>query len=144
HRQIILAGKTVHLAGIAKGSGMIAPNMATMLAFITTDAAIAPAMLRQTLRQAVQASFNRISVDQHTSPSDMAIILASGAANHPAITRPDRNWQAFCDALTDLCRDLAYQIVKDGEGATKVFRVQVAGARTQRDADRVAQAIVNS
>ncbi|HEX7009659.1 MAG TPA: bifunctional glutamate N-acetyltransferase/amino-acid acetyltransferase ArgJ [Phycisphaeraceae bacterium] len=144
HRQITLAGKTVHLAGIAKGSGMIAPNMATMLAFITTDAAIAPAMLRQALRQAAQASFNRISVDQHTSPSDMAIILASGAANHPTLTQPNRNWQAFCDALTDLCRDLAYQIVKDGEGATKVFRVQVTGARTQRDADRVAQAIVNS
>ncbi|MEX0653451.1 MAG: bifunctional glutamate N-acetyltransferase/amino-acid acetyltransferase ArgJ [Phycisphaeraceae bacterium] len=140
-----LAGQTVTLAGIAKGSGMIAPNMGTMLAFITTDAAIAAAPLQQALRDAAAASFNRTSVDQHTSPSDMAFALASGAADHkPITTAAGDAYAAFADALTALCRDLAYQVVQDGEGATKVFRMQVTGARTEREADRVAKAVVDS
>ena len=144
HRRVRLAGKAVHLAGVAKGSGMIAPNMATMLAFITTDAAIAVAPLRQILRHAAAASFNRISVDQHTSPSDMVLALASGAAGHDTITGPGDALDTLAAALTDLCQDLAHQIVADGEGATRIFCVQVRAARSQREADRVGKAIVDS
>lgn len=142
--RIKLAGKTVNIAGIAKGSGMIAPNMATMLCFITTDAAITPAQLRNALSNCVATSFNRISVDQHTSPSDMVLALASSAADNPRISRRDASYKKFELALGQVCSDLAYQIVKDGEGATKVFRVNVVGSKTQREADRVAKAIVDS
>lgn len=137
-------GKLVNLAGICKGSGMIAPNMATMLAFITTDAAISSTMLAAALKRAANESFNRISVDQHTSPSDMVLVLANGAADHTAITKPGTDFKRFRDALIDLCQDLAYQIVQDGEGATRVFRVRVTRAKTQKDADRIGKAIVNS
>ncbi len=139
-----LGSATVRLGGIAKGSGMIAPNMATMLVFITTDAAISPAMLKLALRQATAVSFNRISVDQHTSPSDTVAILASGLAGNRAITRPGNALDIFTEKLTQLCNNLAYQIVKDGEGATRVFHVAVTGARTEREADRVAKAVVDS
>ena len=138
------AGKVAHVAGICKGSGMIAPNMATMLAFITTDAAIGSHRLSIALHLAVAVSFNRISVDEDTSPNDMAIVLASGAAGNRRIIRKGADEIAFTTALCDLCRDLAYQMVKDGEGATKVFRVKVMGARSQRDADRIGKAIVGS
>lgn len=137
-------GKTVHIAGICKGSGMIAPNMATMLAFITTDVNIKPALLKKALGKAVAESFNRISVDQHTSPSDMVLVLASGLADNTPINRPGKDLNRFRAALTDLCKDMAYQIVKDGEGATKVFRVCVTGAKNQKDADRVGKSIVDS
>lgn len=143
-RRVMIGDKRVNVAGIAKGSGMIAPNMGTMLAFITTDAAIASPMLTRALRQAAAVSFNRISVDQHTSPSDMALVLASGAAKNETIDAPGEAYDRLVEALTDLCRDLAHQIVRDGEGATRVFRVQIVGARSEREADRVAEAIVNS
>ncbi|MFW6059524.1 MAG: bifunctional glutamate N-acetyltransferase/amino-acid acetyltransferase ArgJ [Phycisphaeraceae bacterium] len=143
-RRFTLDGQTVNLGGIAKGSGMIAPNMGTMLAYITTDAAITATMLQRALRDACAASFNRISVDQHTSPSDMVLVFANGAAGNASINDGGEAYNAFADALTDLCRDLAYQVVKDGEGATRVFRVRITGARSEREADRVAQAIVNS
>ncbi len=138
------SGKQVHLAGVCKGSGMIAPNMATMLAFITTDANISRQMLASVLRDAVSVSFNRISVDQHTSPSDSVQILASGGAGNPRIAKRGRDFDRFKDALLDLCHDLAYQIVCDGEGATKVFCVQVLRAKNEKDADRIASAVVNS
>ena len=147
HRSVKIGpglGKKVHLAGVCKGSGMIAPNMATMLAFITTDAAISPRMLKTALKRAVSETFNRISVDQHTSPSDMVLVLASGAVDHPMINKPGAGFDRFSRALIDLCADLAYQLVRDGEGATKVFRVAVRGAKNQIDADRVAKAVVNS
>lgn len=134
----------ITLAGIAKGSGMIAPNMATMLAFLTTDAAISAPLLKQALRQAARVSFNRISVDEDTSTSDSVLILASGLAGNPAIDYENDAYAAFVDALVMLCRDLAYQIVADGEGATKVFRVTVINARSSRDADRVGKTIVGS
>jgi len=144
-RRVRLGGRTVSLAGIAKGSGMIAPNMATMLVFVVTDCAIAAGPLRSALRQAVSDSFNRISVDQHTSPSDTVLTLASGlAGNRTITTAAGRDHAAFARALTGLCRDLAYQIVRDGEGATRVFRVRVRGARTVADADRIGRAIVDS
>ncbi len=139
-----LNGRTVRIGGIAKGSGMIAPNLATMLVYLATDAAISPAMLRQALRTATGASFNRISVDQHTSPSDTVAILASGLAGHKTITATGRAFRLFVEKLTDLCKNLAYQIVQDGEGATRVFHVTVTGARSEREADRVARAVVDS
>jgi glutamate N-acetyltransferase/amino-acid N-acetyltransferase len=144
-RRLVLGGRTVELGGICKGSGMIAPNMATMLVFITTDCAITPAPLRAALRAAAGASFNRISVDEHTSPSDTVLVLASGVAGNRRIaTTGGRDHGAFVAALTDLCRDLAYQIVSGGEGATRVFRVRVRRSRTVADADRIGRAIVNS
>ena len=143
-RRVMLGSKRVTLGGIAKGSGMIAPNMATMLVFITTDCAIAAPLLRQALRSAVAESFNRISVDGHTSPSDMVIVLANGAAGNRTIAAAGKAFSAFSQALAELCKDLAYKIIADGEGATRVFRVIVRNARSQKDADRVGQAIVNS
>ncbi len=139
-----LNSKAVRLGGIAKGRGMIAPNLATMLVFITTDADISPAMLKRALRITTAASFNRISVDQHTSPSDTVAILASGLAGNRAINQPGKSFDAFTEKLTELCKNLAYQIVKDGEGATRIFHVTVNQARTEREADRVAKAVVDS
>jgi glutamate N-acetyltransferase/amino-acid N-acetyltransferase len=144
YKGVRLGGKLVHIAGIAKGSGMIAPHMATMLAFITTDAAIAPAQLKAALRQATSASFNRISVDTDTSTSDSVLILASGAARNRKLTAAGDDYRKFADALTEVCQSLAYQIIKDGEGATKVFRLEVRGARGIKDADLVGRAVVGS
>lgn len=144
HKQLKLAGKTVHIAGICKGSGMIAPNMATMLAFVTTDAAMPSAVLKKALQKAAIGSFNRMSVDQHTSPSDSVLMLASGAAANKPLASSGTDYNHFVDALTELCVDLAYQIVKDGEGATKVFRVRVVNAKNEKDADRVGRAVVDS
>lgn len=145
YRRVRIGGATVQLAGVAKGSGMIAPNLATMLAFLTTDLAIQPRLLRLALKQAVRQSFNRISVDQHTSPSDTVILLASGKAENEPIRRTgDPRWKTFCRVLTELCSDLAYQIVRDGEGATRVFRVRVIKARSVQEADQVAKAVINS
>jgi len=144
-RQFTLGGKTITLAGVAKGSGMIAPNMATMLCFITTDAAIKSACLSYALKQAVNQSFNRISVDEDTSTSDSVLVLASGKAGNRAISQTSgRNYHVFFRALTDLCCDLATRIVRDGEGATKLIRVVVTGARSERDADRVGKTVVGS
>jgi len=143
-RQLTLDGNQVRLGGIAKGSGMIAPNMATMLSYITTDAAIQPDLLKRALRDAANVSFNCISVDEDTSTSDTIAILASGAAENRDIKAMGKDYAAFAEALTNLCRDLAYQVVKDGEGATKVFRVHVRGAASKRDADRVGKAMVGS
>ncbi len=143
-RSVKIAGKEVRIAGICKGSGMIQPNMATMLAFITTDGAIAPPMLRAALKAAVNTTFNRLSVDHDTSTSDSVMALASGEAGHPTIRTKGKAFTAFAAALTEVCRELAYQIVKDGEGATKVFRVNVKGARSVRDADRIGYTITGS
>ncbi len=146
-RRIKIGGKTVTLGGICKGSGMIAPNMATMLAFITTDVAIAAAPLRAALKAAVNAdaSFNRISVDQHTSCSDTVAILASGLAGNASInSTTSAAFRAFAAALADLSRDLSYQIVKDGEGATRVIRVRVTGAKSDSDALKIARAVADS
>ena len=132
------------VVGVAKGVGMIEPNMATMLAFLTTDADIAPALLKKALQLAAVASFNRMSVDQHTSPSDTVMILASGAAGNAKVKTAGKDFDAFLKALTDVSFELAYKIVKDGEGATRVFRVNVTGARTEKEADKVAKEVVNS
>ncbi len=126
----------VRLFGMCKGAGMIHPNMATMLAVIVTDAAIAPAPLAEMLRAAVDVSFNAISVDGDTSTNDTVLLLANGASE----TEETR----FLEALTSLCTDLAQQIVRDGEGATKFITIQVAGAASDDDARKAAKAVANS
>jgi glutamate N-acetyltransferase / amino-acid N-acetyltransferase len=138
-----LAGKPVHLAGVAKGAGMIHPRMATMLSFITTDAGVAAPLLRKMLRAAVDVSFNCLTVDGDTSTNDTVLVLASGLsgvevrAGTPAAAR-------FLTGLTELSETLAKMIARDGEGAKKLLTVEVHGARTHADADRIARAIANS
>jgi len=136
-------GKAVHIAGIAKGSGMIHPRMATMLSFITTDASMGERMLHNLLLGAVEDSFNRVTVDGDTSTNDTAVALASGLSETTVIPgNESRSW--FAEGLLLLCQTLARMIARDGEGASKLVTVEVAGARTPLDADRVARAIANS
>ena len=136
-------GKSVTLAGVAKGAGMIHPHMATLLSFITTDAAVAPALLDKMLRAAASASFNCITVDGDTSTNDTVIVLASGGSG--ASIRPGSGAAAtFLAGLTELCQTLARMIARDGEGAKKLVTVEVQGARTAAAADRMARAIANS
>jgi len=123
---------------------MIAPNMATMLAFFTTDAAVEPALLRQALVDAVGASLNRITVDGDTSTNDCAVVLASGARPVPGVERPGKDLDAFRRALTEAARQLARLLVRDGEGVTRVAEVRVEDARTAADADRVARTVAES
>jgi len=129
---------------MAKGAGMIAPNMATMLAFLTTDAAVAPVLLRRALTEAVGTSLNRITVDGDTSTNDCAVVLASGARPAPAIEREGGDFDAFRRALTEAARQLAHLLVRDGEGATRVAEVLVEGAATPTEADRVARTVAES
>ena len=142
--QVKIGGRTVTVGGMCKGSGMIEPNMATMLGFITTDAAITPAMLRRALRQAIAVSFNHVVVDGDESTNDSVFLLASGAAGNPLIAKTGPDYDAFADALTAVGVSLARQMAADGEGATKYVEVTVRHAKTQRDADRAARAVAKS
>ncbi|MBI1983172.1 MAG: bifunctional glutamate N-acetyltransferase/amino-acid acetyltransferase ArgJ [Acidobacteria bacterium] len=138
-----IGGTAVHVAGIAKGAGMIHPRMATMLSFITTDAVIGPRMLQNTLRTAVEVSFNRITVDGDTSTNDTVVAMASGASG--ITIRPgndSRSW--FLAGLIELCQTLAQMIARDGEGAKKLVTIEVRGARKPSDAELIARAIANS
>jgi len=144
YRQVKLAGRSAQIAGIAKGSGMIAPNMATMLAFITTDADITPPLLRRALKNAEAVTFNKVTVDNHMSPSDTAIVLASGRAANKLINKPGGDYEKFARALWAVCDDLARQMAADGEGATRMITVRVTGAATQKDATKAVRAIVDS
>jgi glutamate N-acetyltransferase/amino-acid N-acetyltransferase len=138
-------GKTGYtVAGIAKGSGMIMPNMATMLSFIITDAAMDPNFLKQTFRQAVDSSFNAITVDGDMSTNDTCLILSNGMAGNPPISADTPEAEEFKVLLHDLMLSLAKMIVRDGEGATKFVEVRVIGAKDKDDARRVALAIANS
>jgi glutamate N-acetyltransferase/amino-acid N-acetyltransferase len=138
-----LGGKAVHIAGIAKGAGMIHPHMATMLSFITTDASIGERMLQQLLAGAVKESFNCLTVDGDTSTNDTVLVLASGVSGTSVTSGNDsRAW--FAAGLRLVCQTLARMIARDGEGASKLVTVEVAGARSPLDADRVARAIANS
>jgi glutamate N-acetyltransferase/amino-acid N-acetyltransferase len=139
-----LDGRTARIGAMAKGSGMIAPNMATMLAFFTTDAGVEPRLLRRALREAVGESLNRITVDGDTSTNDMAVLLASGALPARAILEEGRDFDAFRAALLEASRRIACMIVRDGEGATRVAEVRVEGARTAGDADRIARTVAES
>ena len=142
--KVVIGGKTVTVGGMAKGSGMIEPNMATMLGFITSDAAISPAMLRRSLLLAIEKSFNRVVVDGDESTNDSVFLMASGEAENETITRSGEDFRAFTDALCAVCISLARQMATDGEGATKFVTVTVRGAKTQRDADRAARAVAKS
>lgn len=137
-------GVSYTVAGIAKGAGMIMPNMATMLSFIITDAAIEPTFLQQTFRSAVNSSFNAITVDGDMSTNDTCLIMANGMAGNPDITAGSAEGNSFIAILNDVLLSLAKQIVKDGEGATKFVEIQVTGARDDSDAKRAAMAIANS
>jgi glutamate N-acetyltransferase/amino-acid N-acetyltransferase len=129
---------------MAKGAGMIAPRLATMLAFFTTDAALDAGPLQAALREAVGASLNRITVDGDTSTNDMAVVLAGGALPERAIRAPGPDYDAFRAALTQAARRLAEMIVRDGEGATRIAEVRVEGAASEDDADRIARTIAES
>lgn len=145
HASAIIGDTKVHIAGIVKGSGMIAPDMATMLGYIFTDAAVAPALLQDMLREATGSSFNSITVDSDTSTSDTVLLFATGQAGHaPLATRDDPGADALYAAIHAVSLDLAQQVVRDGEGASKFIEVQVSGAVSDDSAKRVALAIANS
>jgi glutamate N-acetyltransferase/amino-acid N-acetyltransferase len=137
-------GVSYTVAGIAKGAGMIMPNMATMLSLIITDAVIEPTFLQQSFRGAVDNSFNAITVDGDMSTNDTCLIMANGMAENPVITAGSAEGHSFALILNDVLLSLAKQIVKDGEGATKFVEIRVTGARDDSDAKRAAMAIANS
>ena len=139
-----VGGKKVVVGGMSKGSGMIEPNMATMLGFVTTDAAVSPRMLRRALQLAVGKSFNRLVVDGDESTNDSVFLLASGKAGNREIDKPGKDFDAFLEALESVCVSLARQMATDGEGATKFVTVTVKGAKSERDAERAARAVAKS
>jgi glutamate N-acetyltransferase/amino-acid N-acetyltransferase len=147
-RRLDLGGVVVTVGGMAKGAGMIAPNLAplhaTMLAFFTTDATIERALLDRALLEAVGPTFNRITVDSDTSTNDTAIVLANGAAGAPPITGPGPAYHALRDAFREVCRDLALMMIRDGEGVQRIAEVVVRGARSEGDALRIARTIADS
>ncbi len=132
------------LAGMAKGAGMIMPRMATMLGYIVTDLAVEPAFLRSALRDAVEPTFNSLTVDGQTSTSDTVLVLANGAAGNRPIESGSARASEFARALLELSRELCYRLARDGEGVTKLATVSVTGARSHADADRVARSVANS
>jgi len=142
--ELEIDGQTVRVGGMCKGAGMIEPNMATMLGFITTDAAIEAQALDEALLSAAGKSFNRVVVDGDTSTNDTVIVMASGAAGNKTLTTRHPQWQDFMDALTMVCVELGKKIVMDGEGATKFVTVRVKGALTVEDAQKAARAISKS
>jgi glutamate N-acetyltransferase / amino-acid N-acetyltransferase len=139
-----MAGRRVNVVGCAKGAGMIHPNMATTLAFVATDAAIAPALLQKTLRDVTTRTFNSISIDGDTSTNDTLLVLANGEAGAPSIHSGARAHRAFTEALEEVCHSLALQIVADGEGAQRVIEILVRGAKTETGARRIAETIATS
>lgn len=139
-----LGGKTVTMGGMAKGSGMIHPNMATMLGFVTTDAAISPEMLQKALSDVVEDSFNMVSVDGDTSTNDTLMVLANGLAGNREITAEGEDYKNFRDALLFLCRGLSKMLAADGEGATKLLICTVTGAKTAGDARGIAKSVICS
>ena len=140
----IVDGRTVTLAGIIKGSGMIAPDMATMLGFVFTDAAVEPAFLQTVLSAANARSFSCITVDGDTSTSDTVLAFATGQAGNAPLTGDSAGADAFRAALADLCHQLAMLVVRDGEGAQKLIEIVVSGAESDRSAHRIAMSIANS
>lgn len=142
-QRLEISGKKVTVAGVVKGSGMIAPNMATTLCFITTDVAIAKPLLSKALKLAISNSLNRLIVDIHQSTNDTAIILASGlAGNRPIVSQCPR-YKRFAKVLAELCDDLTKQMALDAEGATRMFKVIVKGAATKTDAAKAARAVAD-
>lgn len=143
YREVKLGRATARIAGTVKGAGMIGPNMATTLLFITTDAAISKSSLGKALSEAIGGSLNRLTVDGHQSTNDTAILLASGLAGNDRITGPSSNYRKFLAALTDLCTDLVHQMALDAEGATRMFQVVVKGASSKAEATKAARAVAD-
>src|SRR5260370_14565173 len=139
-----VAGKRIHIVGCAKGAGMIHPNMATTLAFVTTDAAIAPSLLQKTLKEVTVRTFNAISIDGDTSTNDALLVLANGEAGAPAIKSGTKAHRDFTAALEEVCHSLALQIVADGEGAQRVIEIEVRGAQSEAAARRIAETVATS
>lgn len=137
-------GKEVIIGGMAKGSGMIHPNMATVLGFITTDLDIEQNLLQDAISSAVKKSFNRISVDGQTSTNDMVIILANGKAENKKIEEKNEEYTKFLLALTYICKELAKCVAKDGEGASKLIECEVTGATDEEVASKIAKAVITS
>lgn len=142
--EFVIDGKVCKMGGIAKGSGMIHINMGTMLAFITTDVAISPEMIKKALHTVVEDTFNIVSVDGDTSTNDMCIVLANGEAGNREITEENEDYQEFLRAFDYCSRELSKLIAKDGEGATKLLLCKVTGAKTKEDARKAAKAVISS
>lgn len=142
--EMTLGGKTVTVGGIAKGSGMIHINMGTMLSFVTTDAAISSEMLYEALKEAVEDSYNMVSVDGDTSTNDTLAIMASGLAGNPEITEKNQDYRDFVEGITEAFKQLAKKLAGDGEGATKLLICTVTGAKTKKDAVMVSKSVICS
>ena len=142
--EVELDGKTINIGGITKGSGMIHPNMATMLGFLTTDASITSELLNEALHTAIEDTFNMVSVDGDTSTNDMVSVMASGLAENQTITEKNHDYKLFTQALTEVCAVLSRKIAKDGEGATRLLECAVTGAKTKEDARTVAKSVICS
>jgi len=142
--EIEVAGKTVTIGGMAKGSGMIHPNMCTMLSFITTDAAITKEALQKALSDDVNDTYNMISVDGDTSTNDTVLLLANGMAENPEISEKNEDYQKFCEALNYINTTLAKKIAGDGEGATALFEVKIIGAESKEQAVTLSKSVVTS
>jgi glutamate N-acetyltransferase/amino-acid N-acetyltransferase len=139
-----ISGHIVRIGGMAKGSGMIHPDMATMLSVIATDAVIEPDVLKSALKQAVRLSFNRITVDGDTSTNDTVVVLASGQAGHPPVALQTPEYETFAAALTTVCTELAKAVARDGEGATKLVEINARGAANEAEAEQAAKTIATS
>ena len=142
--ETVIGGKTVRMGGIAKGSGMIHPNMGTMLCFLTTDCAISPEMIRTALLETVNVSFNRISVDGDTSTNDSCIVLANGMAGNAVIAEKGEDYAAFLEALQALCMTLAKKMASDGEGAKHLITCTVQGAADEAQAETISKSVISS
>lgn len=142
--QFIIDDKTVTIGSISKGSGMIEPNMCTMLSFITTDISINPTLLKEALTEAVNVSYNRVSVDGDMSTNDTVLILANGLANNSTINEKDDNYYKFLEALKYVTTKLSKQVAKDGEGATKLIECKITGATTLDNALKLSKSVINS
>ena len=142
--ETVIGGKTVRMGGIAKGSGMIHPNMGTMLCFLTTDCAISPEMIKTALLETVNISFNRISVDGDTSTNDTCCVLANGLAGNAPITEKGEDYDAFLEALQALCVTLAKKMASDGEGARHLLTCTVSGAKEEGQAETIAKSVISS
>lgn len=142
--QTVIGGKTVTVGGMCKGSGMIHPDMCTMLAFVTTDAAIDTALLQEALSRDVEDTFNMVSVDGDTSTNDTLLVLANGCAGNPPIREKNEDYRAFAAALHEVCTVLAKKIAEDGEGATALFEAKVVGADTKEHARTLAKSVITS
>ena len=142
--ETVIGGKVVRMGGIAKGSGMIHPNMGTMLCFLTTDCAISPEMIRTALLETVNVSFNRISVDGDTSTNDSCMVLANGLAGNETITEKGEDYAAFLEALQALCTELAKKMASDGEGAKHLITCTVKGAADEAQAETISKSVISS